>query len=366
MAEVFPIKHLCIFSQYLCGSMQFCTVPADRRIAPSNHHEVKTMALVVRMTAPGGVEKLAVGEETVAAPGPGEILVHQTAIGVNFIDIYHRSGLYPLPALPAVLGVEGTGVVAAVGPDVIAPKLGERVAYAGAPIGAYASERLLPAWRAVPLPPSLDDPVAATALGRGLTAHMLMTRVHPVRPGTTILVHAAAGGLGTLLTKWANHKGATVIGTVGSEAKAAIARAAGADHLIVGRDADFVLAVMALTGGRGVDFAVDGIGGSTLAKTFACVRPFGTVASIGQSGGPIPAVPVDDLGPRRSISLARPSVMAYMNERQTYQQAAAEVIEAVCAGISPSLAKGYPLREAAAAQAELEAGRSTGCLYLVP
>lgn len=324
------------------------------------------MALVVRVKAPGGIEQLEPQEAPLAAPGPGEILLRQTAIGVNFIDIYQRTGLYPLPSLPAVLGIEGAGVIAAVGPDVTTLQVGDRVVYAGAPVGAYASERLLPAWRAIPLPPGLSDATAATALARGMTAHMLMTRTWPVGSGTTVLVHAAAGGLGTLLTQWAKHKGATVIGTVGSEAKRQVASAAGADHVIVGRDADFAAAVAALTDGRGVDFAIDGIGGTTLLRTLPCVRPFGTVASIGQAGGPIPSLPVEELGPRRSLSLARPSVMAYLNERSNYPQAAADVLTLAAAGVSTVLGRGYALRDAAAAHADLEAGLSMGCLYLVP
>ncbi|MBV8649922.1 MAG: zinc-binding dehydrogenase, partial [Alphaproteobacteria bacterium] len=209
------------------------------------------MAWVVRMTEPGGTERLEHVETSLPAPGPGEIVIRQSAIGVNFIDIYHRIGLYPLPALPAVLGVEGAGTVIATGPGVTAPRLGERIAYAGAPVGAYASERLLPAARAIALPEGISDAVAATALARGITAQMLLTRVFPVGPGTTILVHGAAGGLGSLMTRWAKRLGAHVIGTVGSEDKAATAREAGADHLVIGRAADLAQAVAALTEGRG-------------------------------------------------------------------------------------------------------------------
>jgi len=322
------------------------------------------MATIVRVRQAGGVEQFEVAHITLPAPGRGEILLRQSAIGVNFIDIYQRSGLYPLP--PAgVPGVEGMGVVSAVGPDVTTLKPGDRVAYAGAPVGAYASERILPAWRAVPVPPGMPDAVAATALARGLTAHMLMNRVYPVAAGTTMLVHAAAGGLGHLLTRWGKQRGAWVIGTAGSEDKARIARDAGADHVIIGRNADFAAAVAELTAGRGVDVAYDGIGGSTLARTFGCVRPFGVVASIGQAAGAIAPVSVEDLGPRRSLCLARPSVMAYMNERTTYEAAAREVMAATAAGLAPLLGRGFALTEAAAAQAALEAGATTGCLYLL-
>ncbi|WP_224360290.1 quinone oxidoreductase family protein [Hyalangium versicolor] len=324
------------------------------------------MARVVHMKDPGGLETLEVAELSLPTPGPGEIRIRQAAIGVNFIDIYHRIGLYPLPSMPAVLGVEGAGVVTAVGTDVTTVGVGDRIAYACTPGGAYSSERLLPAWRAIPLPSSVTDEVAATAMVRGLTAQMLLTRVHPVGPGTTVLVHAAAGGLGSLLTKWAKRRGATVIGTVGSESKSAIAREAGADHIIVGRETDFAREVTAFTNGRGVDVAYDGIGGTTLLKTLDCVRPFGTVASIGQAGGPIPPLDVSEIGPRRSLSLARPSVLLYTRDPETYRSAAAEVFATLEEGVAPVIGRAYPLVEAAAAQADLEAGRTTGSLYLVP
>ncbi len=189
---------------------------------------------------------------------------------------------------------------------------------------------------------------------------MLLDRVFPVGRGTTILVHSAAGGLGQLLTRWASASGAVVIGTVGSQAKAEIARDAGAHHAIVGRDADFAAAVADITGGRGVEVAYDGVGGTTLQKTLGCVRPFGVVASIGQSGGPIPAIDVNDLGPRRSLMLARPSVMAYVNDATEYRRAAERVLAALRDGALRLAGNAYPLRDAARAQADLEAGRTVG------
>jgi NADPH:quinone reductase len=272
-------------------------------------------------------------------------------------------GLYPLPP-SGVPGVEAAGVVAAVGANVASPRVGDRIVYAGAPVGAYASERNLPAWRAVTLPDGAADEAAVSVFFKGITAYMLLTRVYPVRHQTTILVHGAAGGLGQLVTAWARHLGATVIGTVGSDAKAATARDTGA-HL-VGRDADFARAVADLTGARGVDVAYDGVGGSTLAKTLQCVRPFGVVASIGQAAGPIPPIDVEDLGPRRSLMLARPSVMAYVNNADDYRIAAKAVLAAMRDGILKASGTGYALGEAAKAHADLEAGRSTGALYLVP
>jgi len=322
------------------------------------------MAEIVRLRAPGGVEQLELTQAELPPPAPGEIRLRQTAIGVNFIDIYQRTGLYPLPPA-AIPGVEGVGVVAAIGADVTALAVGDRIAYAGAPVGAYASERNLPAWRAVKLPDGLPDEVVASFV-KAITAHMLLRRIFPVSAGTTVLVHAAAGGLGQLLTRWAAQLGATVIGTVGSEAKAAIARAAGAQHVIVGREADLVQAVADLTDGRGVDVAYDGIGGTTLRKTLACVRPFGMIASIGQAAGPIPPLDVEELGPRRSLVFARPSVMAYMNDAAGYRAAADAVLAALASGVLEGKGTAYRLRDVAQAHADLEAGRTSGALYLTP
>jgi NADPH:quinone reductase len=326
--------------------------------------EDATMAKVVQLRTPGGVDRLEVAEVAVAAPDSGEIAVRQTAIGVNFIDIYLRTGLYPLATLPAVLGVEAAGVVTAVGADVAGLRVGDRIAYAGA-VGAYASERLLPAWRAIPLPPTLTDQAAASALARTMTAHMLMRRVHAVGPDTVALVHGAAGGLGSLLTQWAKRAGATVIGVVGSAAKAAAAVQAGCDHVIVGRDIDLAAEVAALTGGCGVDVAYDGIGGAMLRKTLACVRPFGTVASIGQVAGPIACLDVEELGPRRSLLFARPSVMAYMSDATVYRRAAVDVMKAMVEGLLPVIGQTYALADAARAHADLEHGRTTGSVLLL-
>jgi NADPH:quinone reductase len=323
------------------------------------------MANVIRLKTPGAADQLESVTIELPPPQVDEIRIRQTAIGVNFIDIYQRMGLYPLPPA-AIPGVEAVGVVTAVGADVASPRVGDRIAYAGAPVGAYTSERNLPAWRAVLLPESISDEGAASVFVKGITAHMLLTRVYPIGPGTTVLIHSAAGGLGQLLTQWARHLGATVIGTVSSDIKAATALNAGAHHVIVGRDADFARAVADLTEARGVNVAYDGVGGATLAKTLQCVRPFGLVASIGQSAGAIPPIDVDDLGPRRSLMLARPSVMAYMNGPEDYRMAAGAVLSALRDGILLSAGKPYGLGDAAQAHVDLEGGRSSGSLYLVP
>jgi NADPH2:quinone reductase len=323
------------------------------------------MAEIVRLRAPGGVEQLEVTQAELPPPGPEEVRLRQTAIGVNFIDIYQRSGLYPLPSA-AIPGVEGVGMVAAIGAEVTELSVGDRVAYAGAPVGAYASERNLPAWRAVKLPDGLSDEAVASSFVKGITAHMLLRRIYAVGAGTTILVHAAAGGLGQLLTRWASCLGAKVVGTVGAEAKVAIARAAGAHHIIIGRDVDFAKAVSELTDGRGVDVAYDGNGGATLKRTLGCVRPFGVVASIGQAAGPIPPLDVEELGPRRSLILARPSVMAYMNDVEDYRRAADAVLAALASGELEGTGTAYRLCEVAQAHADLEEGRTSGALYLKP
>ena len=323
------------------------------------------MAEIIRLKAPGGAEQLELAQAELPPPAADEIRLRQTAIGVNFIDIYQRMGLYALPDAK-IPGVEAVGIISAVGADVQGFKVGDRIAYAGAPAGAYASERNLPAWRAIKLPDTLSDEVVASSFVKAITAHMLLNRTYPVARGTVLLVHSAAGGLGQLLTRRASHLGATVIGAVGSEAKADIARQAGARHVIVGRDADFARIVGELTEKRGVDVAYDGVGGTTLLKTLACVRPFGVVASIGQAAGPISPVDVGDLGPRRSLSLARPSVMAYLNETEAYHLAAKAVLAGIENGVLTVAGQSYPLSEAARAHADLEAGLTSGALYLKP
>jgi NADPH:quinone reductase len=320
------------------------------------------MVTQIRLSAPGGARTLEPVEVALPAPAPHEILLRHEAIGVNFIDIYHRTALYAVPTLPVVLGVEGAGVVEAVGREVENLKAGDRVAYGGV-LGGYASSRLLPAERAIRLPDALSSIDAAAILVRGITAHMLLRRVHPVAPGMTLLVHAAAGGLGQVLTRWAKRLGATVIATVGSAAKAQIASECGADHVILHREEDIVARVRELTAGRGVDVAYDGIGADMVEKSLACLKPFGTLASIGQAAGPIPPL---DLGKVRAATISRPSVMALMTDIPAYRAAAAEVIELAASGFPAPLGAPYRLRDVARAHLDLEAGRTTGSVILVP
>ena len=323
------------------------------------------MNMVVRMTGVGGVENLQTDHIPDEEPAAGTVRIRHVAIGVNFIDIYHRTGLYPLP-LPVVPGVEGAGVVEAIGDDVTGFSIGDRVAYAGAPVGAYAEARTIPAARLIRLPEEVAFRDAAASMLKGLTAHMLLTRTWPVKAGDTLLVHGAAGGLGSMLVRWAKHLGATVIGTAGSREKAEIALGYGADHIVVGREADLTREVASLTDGLGVDYAIDGIGGDMLTKSLACTRRFGMVASIGQAAGPIAPLAVEEIGPLRSLSLARPSVMAYAAETTIYPQAAAALLEVMQKGIMAEIGGEYPLKDAPHAQADLEAGRTTGSLILVP
>lgn len=323
------------------------------------------MALSIEITEFGGPEHLRLVDRDPPPPAAGEVRVRHSAIGVNFVDIYHRSGLYPL-ALPFTPGVEGAGVVEAVGEAVDGLAPGDRVAYAGTPLGGYAQVRNLPAARAMKLPGDLADDVAAAGLLRGLTVQLLLSGPRPVAPGSTILVHAAAGGLGQMLIRWAKRLGVTTIGTVGTEDKARIAREAGASAVIVGRDADFSARVLDLTGDKGVDIAYDGVGGDYLRRTFDAVAEFGMVASVGQAGGLPPPVPVTDLT-KRSLMLWRPSVMLYIANDARYRAAAAEVLSLLACGEAPvRMGAEYPLKDAARAHADLEAGRTTGSLLLRP
>ena len=322
------------------------------------------MDIAITLTAPGGIEQLKITPQEPQTPGPNEIRIRHDAIGVNFLDIYHRKGLYPLPAYPGVIGAEGAGVVEAVGCEVATVSPGDRVVYMGAPVGAYASTRLLPAHRAIDLPDDVSSKQAAAMMLKAMTAYMLLHRIYAVTSESTILVHAAAGGLGTLLVRWAKHLGATVIGTVSNEAKAVLASENGADHLVVGRDADLVAEVMALASGRGVDVGYDGIGGAMLAKTIQCIRPFGMAASFGQAAGPIPPVALDMLRPNRSLS--HPSIMAASADPAFYREAATAAIDAIRLGVLKLPIREFALSDAATAHAELEAGRSSGSLLLIP
>jgi NADPH2:quinone reductase len=322
------------------------------------------MTLAITFAAPGGPEVLEANEIDVPAPGPGEARVRQAYAGVNYVDVYFRTGLYPVAGLPAALGLEGSGTVAAVGPGAGDLRVGDRVAYVGQPLGAYAAERVLPASRLVRLPEAIDLRVACAAMLRGLTAYILLRKLTILQRGDWVLVHAAAGGLGQLATRWARRLGLRVVGTVGSPAKAEIARAAGTEAVLLRGEPGWVDEARRIADGRGVRLAIDGVGGTTLAQTFRAVRPLGVVASIGQPAGPIPPVAVEDLSYPRSIALARPSVLACANDPELYREGALALFAALTDGLAVEVGAEYPLAEAARAHADLEAGRTTGSVLL--
>ena len=305
------------------------------------------------------------GDVSLGRPGKGEVLLRQTAIGVNYIDVYHRGGLYPLP-LPTGIGLEGAGVVEEVGTDVGELRVGDRVAYAGGPIGAYAQYRVFPAERLVPLPSWISDEQAAAAMLQGLTAQMLLKQTFAVQPEQTILVHAAAGGMGLLLCQWAKHLGARVIGTVGSLEKAELARAHGCDEPILYRETDIAARVMELTNGQGVPVVYDGIGRDTFEASLACLAPRGIMALYGQASGPVPPISPAVLQPK-GLYLTRPGMGVYFAQRPAYVEAAMDLFSVIHDRVLKVDARQrYPLAEAAAAHRALEARETTGKTILLP
>ena len=298
-------------------------------------------------------------------PGAGEVLVRNTAVGLNYIDTYHRSGLYPVP-LPATLGMEGAGVVEAVGPRVKEFKAGDRVAYAQ-PIGAYAEVCLRPADRLVRIPSGVDDRIAAAMMLKGLTAHYLLRRTYRVKKGETILVHAAAGGVGQILCQWAKHLGVTVIGTVGSDEKAALAKKAGCKHVIVLSRENFQERVKAITKGRGVPVVYDGVGKDTFEGSLDSLQPLGLMVSYGNASGPVPPLNIGTLSQKGSLFLTRPTLMTYVAKREDLVKAARELFAVVKSGaVKVHVNQTYPLADAAQAHRDLEERKTTGSTVLLP
>jgi len=322
------------------------------------------MPIAISISQPGGPGVLTPIEVFPADPGPDEVQIRHAVIGVNFVDIYYRSGLYPLPSSPAIPGFEGAGVVVASGRNVKGFSPGDRVAYTGNPMGAYCECRNIPAGRLIKIPAGVDMRTAGSSMLRGLTAHMLLHKVWHVQPGEWLLVHAAAGGLGQLVTRWATLKGARVIGTTSSPARAAHVSAAGAVSVLLHTDPNWVSQLREITGGPGVHFAVDGIGGNMLSATLGVVRPFGMVASMGQPAGPIPPVAVEELGFSRSIALMRPSSIAYADDADLFRQGADDLMTALQNGLVNPVGAEYALTEAEQAHASLEAGHTTGSVIL--
>lgn len=323
------------------------------------------MPFAIRIHETGGPEKLRWEQVEPGKPGPGEVLVRNTAIGVNFIDTYHRSGLYPVP-LPATLGMEGAGVVEAVGPRVKEFKKGDRVAYAQ-PIGAYAEVARRSAERLVKIPAGVDDKVAAAMMLKGMTAHYLCRRTYKVKKGDTILVHAAAGGVGQILCQWARHLGATVIGTVGSDAKAVLAKKAGCRYVIVTSREKVSERVKAITKGKGVPVVYDGVGKDTFMDSLDCLAPLGLMVSYGNASGAVPPVNILELSRRGSLFITRPTLMTYVAARADLVAAARELFAVVKKGaVKIAISRTYPLREAAQAHRDLEARKTTGSIILLP
>ncbi len=325
------------------------------------------MTRAIRIHAPGGPEAMVWEEVAVGDPGPGEIRIRHTAVGLNFIDVYLRSGLYPPPELPAVLGMEAAGVVEAVGPGVERPAVGERVAYAAMPPGSYAEARIMPADRVVILPDAIDDRTAAAMMLKGMTAEYLLRRTYRVEKGDAILLHAAAGGVGLIACQWAKALGATVIGTVGTPEKAARARAHGCDHPIVTTEEDFVARVAEITDGAGCAVVYDSIGKETFDGSLDSLARRGMLVLFGQSSGPVPPFDPGLLAAKGSLYLTRPSLFHYTATREELEASAAALFAMVAAGdVTIEIGQTYPLAEAARAHRDLEARRTTGSTVLLP
>lgn len=325
------------------------------------------MSKAIRIYETGGPDLLRWEEYDPGQPAAGEALVQHEAVGLNFIDVYQRTGLYPLPSLPAVLGLEGAGIVEAVGEGVTEFAAGDRVAYAAVPPGAYAEKRLIPAHRLVKLPDAISTQQGAAMMLQGMTARYLLRGCYDVKAGDTILIHAAAGGVGLIVCQWAHHLGATVIGTVGSEAKAELARAYGCDHAILYNQEDFAERTREITGGKGVDVVYDSVGQATFMKSLDCLRPMGMMASFGQSSGMVPAFDPGLLSAKGSLFLTRPTLMTYTAERDALLAHARDLFEVVQSGAAKiEVRQTYPLSEAARAHQDLEARKTTGSTILLP
>jgi NADPH:quinone reductase len=323
------------------------------------------MTHVLRVHEYGGPEVLKWEQAEVGAPGPGQVRLKQTAIGLNYIDVYHREGLYPQPSFPFVPGMEGAGEVAAVHESVSDLKPGDRVAYAGA-IGAYAEERLVPADRLVPIPDSISNETAAAMMLKGMTAQYLLRQTYKVGPETVLLFHAAAGGVGLIACQWAAALGATVIGTVGSAEKAALARANGCTQVIDYRQENFVARVREITEGAGVDVVYDSVGEATFPGSLDCLKRRGLWVSFGQSSGPVPEFRVNLLGQKGSLYATRPSLFDYTTTREALLATANDLFDMVASGrVRIAVNKTYGLKDAAQAHADLEARRTTGSNVLL-
>jgi NADPH2:quinone reductase len=324
------------------------------------------MTHAIRFHRTGGPEVLQWEEVGVGEPGPGEARVRHAAVGLNFIDTYHRSGLYPVP-LPSGIGLEGAGTVEALGSGVTHLQAGDRVAYAGGPLGAYSEARLIPADRLIRLPDSLSFETGAAMMLQGLTAAYLLRRTYRVQKGDSVLIHAAAGGVGLIACQWAKALGATVIGTVSTEAKAELARAHGCDHPILYTREDFARRVRDITGGEGVPVVYDGIGKDTFAGSLDSLRPLGTMVSFGNASGPVGLIDPLLLSQKGSLFFTRPTLMHYTARRADLEALATELLGVVTSGqVKIEVNQRFPLQQAAAAHIALEGRQTTGSTVLLP
>jgi len=320
----------------------------------------------IRIEEFGGPEVLDWEEVEVGDPGAGEVRLRHTAVGLNFIDTYHRSGLYPLE-LPSGLGSEAAGVIEALGDGVDGFEVGQRVAYTGRPPDAYSEARLIAADLLVPLPDAIGDETAAAAMLKGLTAWYLLKRSYPVRPGDTVLLHAAAGGVGLIAVQWAKHLGATVIGTVSTEAKAELARAHGCDHIVMADSGDLAGEVRRLTDGEGVAAVYDSVGRDTFYASLDSLRPHGVMVSFGNASGPVEPFAPLELAKRGSLYVTRPVLFDFISTREALLGAASELFEVIGSGaVKIEVNQRYPLADAAQAHRDLEARRTTGSTVLLP
>jgi len=324
------------------------------------------MPSAIRINAPGGPEVMRWEEVTVGDPGPGEARVRHTAVGVNYIDTYHRSGLYKLP-MPSGLGSEGAGTVEATGPGVDWVKPGDRVAYCGGPLGSYSEARVMPAERLVKVPDGISDRSAATLMLKGLTTQYLFRQSYKLEAGETILFHAAAGGVGLIACQWARALGVTMIGTVGSDEKAALAKANGCTHTIVYTRENFVDRVKELTGGKGVPVVYDGIGKDTFPASLDCLSPRGLFVSYGNASGPVPPFDILLLSAKGSLYVQRPTLVSYATKREDINAMSGELFDLVRTGaIVSEPRQTFPLKDAAEAHKALQSRGTTGATILVP
>jgi NADPH2:quinone reductase len=323
------------------------------------------MVHAIRIHQHGGPEVLKWESVEVGAPGPGQVRLKQRAVGLNYIDTYHRSGLYKIP-LPAVIGMEGAGEVTAVGPGVTDIKVGDRVAYAN-PIGGYAEERLIPADRVVKIPQGIDERTAAAMMLQGMTVRYLLKETFKVGPGTTMLLHAAAGGIGLIACQWAKHLGATIIGTTSSAEKARLATEHGCTHVINYKTEDFIKRTKELTNGKGVDVVYDSVGKDTFPGSLDCLKPRGLFVSFGNSSGAITAFDITILAAKGSLYATRPTLMTYTATREELLANANDLFDVVKRGIVKiEINQTYPLKDAAQAHRDLEARKTTGSTILLP